>query len=111
MKSEEIEQLNEWIYIRVFGWLHSREKDYPHRKGWSRDKEFCCNADMPNYCDDAADSRELEKKCLEKLQPYSIVAQLMRCESWSIRSGIEGIECTAPTLELAIAKFARRLFE
>lgn len=118
MSATEIQDLNEWIYVHVFNWLYSGEKEYPFRKGFSRDGEFVCTRDMPDYCHDPATSMELLKKCAEHADmPIEIDRKRdKKTGNWRVETGTmsQGLLAIAPsennTLELAIAMFACKLF-
>jgi hypothetical protein len=64
---------------------------------------------------DPAASREIEKKCLEELSNQGLVMSIRKIHNGFEVAG-QGMDCdvyceSGPTLEIALANFARRLFE
>lgn len=127
MSDEELMELNVWIAENVFGWMRwtfdngytshnyltaQRERqDKFHRRGWV-DGRYIIQT-FPKSSSESADAMEVLKKCAEKL-PVSIFVSVADPGTWvccyESPEGVGDIDADAPTLELAIARFAKKLF-
>lgn len=114
MKNDE---LNKWIAINVFGWIDvefytpsaefMEEPDKPFWRGHKQKGDLWMQ--LPDYCTSPAASRELEKKCAEKDSIIVTKSTVTEHEWVVVTSKTRFRECH-PTLELCVAKIARRLF-
>ena len=104
-------ELDWWIHCEVFGWYPATELEYPHRKGFlHNDHDFMCREDVPEYSSSAA-AMEVLKKCSEKLGMFEYISINCAEGEFAIRMAHAGWDwINAPTMELAICQFAKKLF-
>jgi len=119
MSSNEARELKIWIQIHVFGWKHSAEKKYPHRRGFSKDGVFLLEYDMPDYPNDDGAAFSVLERCATECESsgdgidISFTKQTGEWEVGRMQLGFEWsieLRSSAQTLPLAICLFAKKLF-
>lgn len=115
MTDKEMRELDAWIAENVFDLPvdleAGRRKSGP---GYLWFKDGKCDI-VKHYSTDPAAAMYLLKKCAEKLRPKGAIVVLHASEDdikfWAVRQYGGDAQGNAETLELAIAKFAKALFE
>lgn len=107
---KELRELDAWIATNVMGW-----KIVKHKLGFKvlrlKGRADRALSDAPFYTRNAADALEVLKRCTDKIGLIDL--SKIKCEPFNYCIGatyITGCEAEAPTLELAIVLFARKLF-
>lgn len=133
MNSEQMRELDEWLAEYVFGWHRQRfdngstrfntlvpEKfraDKYRKHGWLDGNPHIQR--FPRYTTDPAAALEVLKKCAETFRDVICIYQCLQSDSWDISATVFGgedeedsreINVSAPTLELAIALFAKQIY-
>ena len=118
MTTEEMENLDAWIQINVFGYTKQKEQGYPFRSGYfhQETEDFVLVFDAPKYTTCPADAIELLKRCLGKVSTGSLEIY-QGCDEAPEYNPVYGITLKewnqvimAETLELAICKFSQKLY-
>jgi hypothetical protein len=130
MRKQEMElrRLKRWIILNVMGWVEWTEEEYPYRSGFSEGDEFgdkCLEDDMPDYPTDPGAALEVLKRCAEAMPnaiigigspmgKADVISTLPKSKQGWVVGAIgfkpSNFDVEAETLELAICRFAKRLF-
>ena len=104
MSVTEQRELDAWIAERVMGWIPTFKDCGKSPSG--------CETLFPHYTTDPAAAMEVLKKCAEKCSLAGMEFVIVRGFDWRVCAEPQrGISTFAETLELAICKFAKKLWE
>ena len=113
MNTEEMRELDAWIFQHVFGYIPWREEEYPHRNGWAKGDEYgekVLDYDKPEFTTSPADALAVLRECYPQVGGSSIqTAFIGQYLVWHGDNFDQRVK--ADTIELAICLFARQLFE
>lgn len=106
MKTDELRELDAWIFENVLGWTPCREAAFPHRRSFKSGESECLHYDMPEFTTDPAAAMQVLDKCI--LKAGTVIIGPGENGGFELVSRINGGSAT--TIPAAICLFAKQLF-